>query len=288
MRVAVTGASGFCGRAVATALREAGHEVVSVGRSNPGVQGVSHISWSAGEGVPQIEVDRVVHLAARVGDRGTRQEFAQVNVIGTREVLATGVPAVVVSTASVYVGGEHPRREAEAQMRSEYSYAASKFTAEQEALRHGAVVLRPRAVYGPGDPYLEPRILAALRGRTMLLPGVDRPLSLTHVGNLAAAVCAALDWENGAYNIADARLYQRDAAVKELLAKHGIDARLVHLPPRLLHGVAGLAECLASSPLSRYAVEQLADPVVLDLTRAYSAGYRPQLDLYDHLARQNT
>lgn len=288
MRVAVTGASGFCGRAVVAALLDAGHEVVSVGRSNPDVHGVSHVGWNAGEGAPRIDVDRLVHLAAHVGDRGPRQEFAQVNVTGTREVLATGVPVVVVSTASVYAGSEHPRREEEARMRPEYPYAASKFTAEQEALTHGAVVLRPRAVYGPGDPYLEPRILAALRGRTMLLPGTDRPLSLTHVGNLAAAVCAALGWENGAYNIADARLYRRDDTVKELLAAHGIDARIVHLPARLMHGVAGLAERRATSPLSRYAVEQLADPVVLDLTRAYAAGYRPQLDLYDHLVGQTT
>ena len=58
-------------------------------------------------------------------------------------------------------------------------------------LAAGSVVLRPRAVYGPGDPHLMPRLRRIVRGGRAWLPGPDVPLSLTAVENLASACLAA-------------------------------------------------------------------------------------------------
>ncbi|MFD0348469.1 NAD-dependent epimerase/dehydratase family protein [Kitasatospora aburaviensis] len=145
----------------------------------------------------------------------------------------------------------------------------------------GAVVLRPRAVYGPGDPHLAPQLLARVRRGLLLLPGGDVPLSLTAVQNLADACLAALGatgpaWPSGAYNIADARPYRRDAAVRAVLAAHGVRARIGHVPVPL----ARLAARTGRVPgLTPYAVDQLAAPVTLDTGRARALGWRPAWDL---------
>lgn len=292
VRIAVTGASGFCGGHVARAAAAGGAEVVCVGR-RPGPVG-EHRFWDAARGGPDLTgVDLVVHCAAAVGDPapGSRAEALMhaVNVDGTRRLLraAGGRPVVWVSSASVYdprsdrslVTEDHPRA---GQLNA---YGRTKAAGEALALAGGAVVLRPRAVYGPGDTQLLPRLLSRVRAGTLLLPGPDVPLSLTAVENLADACLAAAGWPAGAYNVADARPYARDAAVAEVLRAHGVRARIRHLPLPVARAAARCAEALptAEPALSRYAVDQLAHPVVLDTTRARSLGWTAQRTLTDYL-----
>lgn len=105
MRLAVTGASGFCGAAVARTAASRGARVYCLGR-RPGPVGV-HRPWDATREHPDLSgVDAVIHLAAAVGDPGPRDEarYHAVNVDGTRRLLeaAVGRPVVWVSSASVY------------------------------------------------------------------------------------------------------------------------------------------------------------------------------------------
>lgn len=293
VRIAVTGASGFCGGHVARAAAAAGARVVCVGR-RPGPLG-EHRFWDAALGEPDLSgTDLVVHCAAAVGDPapGSPAEAVMhaVNVTGTRRLLhaAGSRPVVWVSSASVYdprpdrtlVREDHPRTG------HLNAYGRTKAAGETLALSAGSVVLRPRAVYGPGDTQLLPRLLSRVRAGTLFLPGPDVPLSLTAVENLAGACLAAHAWPPGAYNIADARPYRRDAAVREVLRAHGVRARVRHLPPALARAAASISQSLSSGEpaLSRYAVDQLAHPVVLDLTRARAQGWNPSRTLSDHLA----
>ena len=98
-------------------------------------------------------------------------------------------------------------------------------------------------------------------------------MSLTAVENLAAACLAALEWPGAAYNIADERPYRRDEVV----------ARALRVPVR--HVPAALARTVAavSPTLTRYAVDQLTDGMVLALDRAREQGYRPRRTLADYL-----
>lgn len=295
-RVAVTGASGFCGAAVARAAARAGADVVCVGR-RPGPVG-RHVRWDATRERPDLAgADAVVHLAAAVGDPGPGREvertYRAVNVDGTVRLLdAVGDrPLVWVSSASVY----DPRVRS-ALIREDHpiggqltAYGRTKAAGERLALAAGAVVLRPRAVYGPGDPHLLPRLVRAVRGRVLLLPGPDVPLSLTAVENLADACLAALGWPPGAYNIADPTPYPRDAVVSAALEAVGRPVRVVHVPVRVAVAAAavatGLARLTRSGPplLTRYAVDQLANGVVLDIGRARAHGYRPRRSFDDYL-----
>jgi len=285
MRIAVTGASGFCGSQVARAAAAAGAEVRCLGR-RPGPVG-RHVRWDAATELPDLAgADLVVHCAAAVGDHppGSPAEAGQhaVNVDGTARLLeaAAGRPVVWVSSASVYdprldrsrVTEEHPTAHGHLN-----AYGRTKAAGERLALAAGAVVLRPRAVYGPGDPHLVPRLLARVRRGVLLLPGGDVSLSLTSVRNLAEACLAGPAWPPGAYNIADAAPYRRDEVVRRVLAAHGVRARIGHVPLPLVR--------LARPPeLTRYAVDQLASTVVLDTAKARAQGWRPAHDLSGFLS----
>lgn len=65
MRIAITGASGFVGRAVVTALQQQGHEVVRLVRARDPAAGTAH--WDAATGAVDVAalgaIDAVVHLA---------------------------------------------------------------------------------------------------------------------------------------------------------------------------------------------------------------------------------
>ncbi|MFF7366821.1 NAD-dependent epimerase/dehydratase family protein [Streptomyces tricolor] len=284
--IAVTGASGFCGSHVAAAAAARGYEVLCVGR-RPGPVG-RHVPWDAAREVPDLSgADLVVHCAAAVGDPvpGSRAEAAMraVNVDGTARLLraAAGRPVVWVSSASVYEPGpgrsriteDHPVR---GQLNA---YGRTKAAGEALALAGGAVVLRPRAVYGAGDPHLVPRLLARVRRGLLLLPGTSVRLSLTAVENLTDACLAAAGWPPGAYNVADPAPYDRDQAVQTVLRAHGVRARIRHVPVPAARTVARTAQLLAelrphTEPvLTPYAVDQLAASVVLDVSKAQSQGW---------------
>lgn len=287
--VAVTGASGFCGAYVAAEAAARGARVLCVGR-RPGPVG-RHVPWDAAREEPDLGgADLVVHCAAAVGDPvpGSAAEAVMhaVNVAGTARLLraAAGRPVVWVSSASVYapvarpglpIGEDHPVRD---QLNA---YGRTKAAGEELALAAGAVVLRPRAVYGAGDPHLVPRLLARVRGGVLLLPGADVRMSLTAVENLADACLAAGGWAPGAYNIADGAAYGRDAAVRGVLRAHGVRAGVGHVPVRCAGWAARGAEALARARagrepvLTRYAVDQLARGVVLDISRARAQGWAP-------------
>ncbi|MCC3776419.1 NAD(P)-dependent oxidoreductase [Streptomyces sp. UNOB3_S3] len=296
LRIAVTGASGFCGSHIALAAARFA-DVVCVGR-RPGPVG-RHVPWDAAHQAPGLAgADVVVHCAAAVGDPapGSRAEalMRAVNVDGTARLMdaAAGRPVVWISSASVYdpradrslVREDHP---VSGQLNA---YGRTKAAGERLALDAGAVVLRPRAVYGPGDPHLLPRLRSRVRAGTLLLPGPDVPLSLTAVENLADAALAAPGWPAGAYNIADAVAHGRDAALRRVLRAHGVRARIRHLPLGPARSAARAAEVAArlrpgaEAAFSRYAVDQLAHPVVLDTGKARAQGWLPRRTLDDYLA----
>jgi nucleoside-diphosphate-sugar epimerase len=279
MRLAVTGASGFCGAAVARLAAGVGLDVVCLGR-RPGPVG-SHVGWNAARDTPDLAgADAVVHLAAAVGDprpgRAIETAFRAVNVHGAERLLtaAGNRPVVWVSSASVYRPGPYPAPigEDHPMDRQRNAYGRTKADGDRLALAGGAVVLRPRAVYGAGDRHLLPRLRRVVRGGRAWLPGPDVPLSLTAVENLADACLAALGWPPGAYNIADARRYRRDAIVGAVLK---VPVR--HVPRALAR---------LSPAVTRYALDQLTDGMVLDTTRATRLGWRPTRTLDDYLATQ--
>lgn len=283
MRIAVTGASGFIGGAVATALADEQHEVTAFGRRE---RGWSHPHaryrvWdlAAGPLRGDRDFDAVVHCAALADDWAPLAEAMRANRTGTRNVVASFPRARIVhlSTSSVYdafVPTVNAREDAAPVNRFLSSYSESKTFAEFEVMGTDAVVLRPHAVYGPGDTTLLPRVLAAVRhGRLVLPEGARVPHSLTHVDTLVAAVRLGLRGPAGVYNVADAEPVLLADVLEEFLARRGVRARIIGMPYPVALRAAGLAEASARirrrrPRVTRYAVSQLGLERTLDLTAA--------------------
>ena len=294
MRIAVTGATGFIGGAVGRAAVARGWTVHAFGRRAAGLDGAVYRRWDldAGPLADPPAVDAVVHCAAAVSDWGDPRAIWRTNLAGTRHVTASfpAVPMVHVSSASVYdpfVPSVGVREDVAPVRRYLTAYAASKAAAERHlAGRPRTVILRPHAVYGAGDRVLLPRILGAVRGRTLWIVGDGRARqSLTGIGNLIDAVLLGCDpaVPPGVYNVADAEPVTVGAALRELLAVRGLDVRVRGLPLRPAWALAALTESAArlagrSAPprLTRYAISHLAMERTLDLTAARERlGLRP-------------
>ncbi len=309
MRIAVTGASGFVGGAVCRALAERGVDTLAFGRRAavpPGHVGTAaYRRWDITAPAPALpRVDAVVHCAGTVADWGPSEDFVTVNATGTGNVLAAfpGARFVHVSTASVYDPYTPTVRATEdlaPVRRYANGYGASKAAAERTVLaamrEREAIILRPHAVYGPGDTTLLPRVLGAVRGR--VLPGVGsgrQLISLTSIGNLVdACLLAALGPAvTGVFNVTDAEPLALDDAVRQMLAEREVPARTVYLPHRVVLPVAAAIEgafLLARRPrpprLTRYAIGHLAVERTLDISAARKAlGYRPLATSFDGAA----
>lgn len=197
--VALTGASGFIGAAIARHLASQGWRLRLLVR--PGSQTrlpslpATHVvtgSLADPDALKQLldGAQALVHCAGAV--RGlTRADFDRVNVTGVQALLDIADDALrMVHVSSL--AARHP---------SLSHYAASKRAGEQrvETCLPPArrVVLRPPAVYGPGDRELRPLLDRMMQGLALIPARRDARFSLLHVDDLAAAVACLLSGNCG-------------------------------------------------------------------------------------------
>ena len=221
MKVLVTGANGFIGRAVCRRLLAAGWEVHGAVRRQVDLpEGVVARRISAlGPGIPWAEtlagMRAVVHLAARVHvmrDEAADPlaEYRRVNTEATlhlmREARRVGVGRLVFMS-SIKVNGEateaRPFTAADPPAPQD-PYAVSKYEAEEglaELARGSSVrvtILRPPLVYGPGVGGNFLALLRAVaRGWPLPLGAVANRRSLLFVDNLADAVAKVMGEPTG-------------------------------------------------------------------------------------------
>lgn len=286
MRVLVTGGSGFVGRALLEQLSAEGHAVRALVRSEAARRSVERRGAQAvygditEQGVVSAAcegVDHVVHLAAHVRDAGPRRVFYEVNVEGTRSVLAAARRAgarrfVHVSTEAVLLDGS-PLIDVDETRPIPATpigpYAWSKALAEQlvgAAARPGftSVVLRPRLIWGKGDTTLVPRLLAAVRGGTFAwIDGGAALTSTCHVRNVCAGIACALreDAPGGVYFLSDGEPVSFRSFLEGMLRAHGVKPPTRSVPRWLALALAGVSEFAyarlgrsRSPPLTRTAV----------------------------------
>ncbi|WP_282780132.1 NAD-dependent epimerase/dehydratase family protein [Nocardia sp. CC201C] len=226
MRVLVTGAEGYVGRAVVAALRSGGHQPVAMVRSMPSatpetVRGrppgyadirVAELLDASAVRAAVTGVDAVCHLAGLGRARDSLSEplrYFRVNTTGTLtllEVMAdAGVRRIVLaSTASIYGSPELQPMGEELPDAPPHPYASSKLAAElaveaqASTGRLAAAVLRLSNIAGGADPdptRLIPRALAAaLDGTPLTINGNGTAVrDYLHVRDAATAFVAALE-----------------------------------------------------------------------------------------------
>jgi nucleoside-diphosphate-sugar epimerase len=323
MRVLVTGGTGFLGRHIVWRLGELGGEVVFTGRDRAhasvvlaafdNTQGqarfvpVSHGTPAAARALAEAAqgVDAIVHCAALSAPWGRREVFEQANVASTREVIDACETRQIrrlvhISTPSLYFDfRDHVNiRENEPLPRPVNTYARTKGIAEQLVMRaeiDTVIALRPRAIFGPWDTTLLPRLLRVARQtRLPLMRGGSSLVDLTYVDNVVDAVMLALDASlaRATFNISNGEPMTVLALFNALARAFDFEPRFRRLPYPLVATVATLLEAGATlapnwePPLTRYSAGLLAFSQTLDLTQARDVlGYAPRVSLADGLRR---
>jgi nucleoside-diphosphate-sugar epimerase len=215
-RYIVTGGGGFVGKALAIALRQAGHEVLSLSRgrypelaelgiSSAQVDLGSHETswWELFKGA-----DGVFHTAAKVDMWGRYDDFFRTNVTGTRNIIEAcrkaGVRNLVfTSSPSVVHDGNQLCGIDESYPYPKHFdafYPRTKAQAEQEVLASDepgvlrTTALRPHLIWGPGDTNLVPTILErARRGRLTRIGDGENLIDLTYIDDCVTAHLLAMD-----------------------------------------------------------------------------------------------
>jgi nucleoside-diphosphate-sugar epimerase len=228
-RVLVTGATGFVGRHVVERLA-ADHQLTAVSLRGGDVGGIPVQAVDLADRAATLTAlggvgfDAVVHLAAAIPkDLGAAamqaSHDATVAVDSTVAALcqALGCRLVYASSSAVYGLTDNGRPASEDRVPKPANlYAAAKLAGERLCDRHAritgapATVLRISAPYGPGarrTTVVELFLKRALESEDLeLLGSGSRTQDFTYVGDIAAAVSAALDaGVAGVFNVATGR-----------------------------------------------------------------------------------
>jgi nucleoside-diphosphate-sugar epimerase len=305
VKVLLTGGRSLLGATVARGLAARGDEVRVLQRHPSGLGLPEYLGDVAD---PQIVrqaaegVDTIIHLAARVGVVGTRDQFFSTNVVGTRVLLETGVRRFVfVSSPSVAHTGSALSGEGAGPADPRHAkgeYSKSKALAEQEVLAAGGIAVRPHLVWGPGDTQLVGRIVERSRqGRLALVAGGRPLIDTTYLDNAADAVIAAADRFEAGAGRAFIVSNGEPRTVAELIAR--ICAAAGERPPTrsVPRGVAWAAGAVAEGvwkatgreddpPMTRFLAGQLGTAHWFDLRETERVlGWTPKVSLDEGFER---
>jgi len=317
----VTGATGFLGGHMTRRLLSEGWQVTATGRNE---QAGRQLSAAGAQFLPidlrnreQVveacrEQEYVFHCAALSSPWGSYRDFFASNVEATRHVadgcMQHGVQRLVhISTPSIYFDyrTRYGIRESDPLPRKPANhYAATKLLAEQLLLKAWeqqglpVVMLRPRAIFGPMDQTLFPRLMEANRKSGVpLLNGGQAEIDLTYVDNVLDAMLlgasAPAHVLGQAYNISNGQAMPFDSLLTRLFEQLGLPLRTRTIPLKAAYTVAGLLEAayrllpLSGEPLlTRYTVGSIAVPHTLDIQKAWEElGYVPAVTVDEGLRR---
>jgi dihydroflavonol-4-reductase len=130
------------------------------------------------------------------------------------------------------------------------AYGRSKLAGEQACLEAPgieAVVLRPPAVYGPGDRDLLTFYRLAERGLLPVVGSRDRRLQLIHASDLADAIVQAstATGVTGIFHVAESTAYTWDRVLDLMADAVGVNGRRIRIPATMLRAAAALSELAA-------------------------------------------
>lgn len=183
------------------------------------------------------------------------------------------------------------------------NYAKSKLQGEHlvdalESFGIEVITLRPRAIIGPNDQVLLPRILRLMnKGRFPLFNKGEALIDLTFVDNVIYAIELALNADTNAlykkYNITNGEPRTLLSICQEIEASLKLKVRYVHLPLKPLLMMAKLIENIylllnidKEPVLSEYSIGLMSydHTLSIELAQKY-LNYRPQVRLSEGLKR---
>lgn len=315
MEILVTGGTGFVGSHLTRALLAQGHTVHLMGRDFSGVQdllqaGAKAVSVDLRSKAEVIQVcqgkEVVCHVGALSAPWGRRKDFFGINVEGTNHViegcLTQGVRRLVhVSSPAVVFGGNDQilvPDDVPYPAQATSLYALTKRIAEEAVLAQRekleTIILRPKAIYGPRDRALLPRLIAAARAHRLPQIGDGQnQVDLTHVADVVQALMLCVDRPVPStfpvYTITGGEHVLLWETIRTVLRKLGISDRLPTVPLPIALTMAGVMEKISlftglEPPLTRYSSLILARTQTYNIERAkQDLGYEPKVGLEEGL-----
>ena len=297
--IAVTGATGYIGRAVVAELARRGLNVVAVSRYC-GCPSTASVQWRAtGPAFPAAATfagcDTVVHLAGRAHTTTAVADGRDLFDLENRELaLATAQAAhaasvrrfVFVSTLGVHGSGADAPLCGDSPVHPQLPYARSKWAAEQQLTAWCAAhdmalcIVRPPMVYGPRCPGNFPRLVRMVRkGLPLPFAMLHAQRSFIYVDNLASflAECATQD-VTGTFVVADGS----DWSVAQLVRAIGVE---LERPVRSFPVPAALLRLIGKLTGHQREVDSLTLPMRVDPEAVHRAfGWQPGVTPQDALS----
>lgn len=292
MRILVTGASGFVGRALCAELLRQKHVAVAVVRDENTELGVSietatvcsiehNTDWSAA----LRYVDVVVHLAARVHMMSDDAddplaEFRKVNVACTLNLAMQAAKACVkrlIFISSVKVIGEHTvvgiALTEESLVNPQDAYSISKLEAEQGltliAQQTGmeVVVIRPPLVYGAG---VKANFATMMRMVKLCFPlpfgAIYNTRSFVYIDNLVSLILKCIDHPaaaNQVFLVSDGNDLSTTELLRVCANALGVKSNLVPVPQKWIEIFADLIG-------KKEVAQRLCGNLQVDITKAHT------------------
>ncbi|ODS22966.1 hypothetical protein AB835_11475 [Candidatus Endobugula sertula] len=186
IKILITGASGFVGGNFLQRFSNRGDiEIHGVSRRARPWENYTQIDLSQGLDI-NFKPDVVIHAAAHVSPWGSQKTFFDKNILATENVIRfcekNDHPKLIyVSSSSVYY---HDKPQLNITENSPIGpdfindYAASKYAGEERVRKYSGkkVILRPRAIFGPGDTVLFPRLLEVAKKERLPLFTTPEPV----------------------------------------------------------------------------------------------------------------
>ncbi|MGH6932369.1 MAG: NAD-dependent epimerase/dehydratase family protein [Dongiaceae bacterium] len=301
---AITGATGFVGSHAVRRLIEAGWRVRLLSRRLPIHPNLPDASLEVVIGDlddPRAlrslvrDADAVVHVAGLIKGR-TRAEIFETNVTGTQRLaeIATSQQTKPRFVLISSIAAREP---------SLSDYAASKNAGESALAANAAdmswTILRPPAVYGPGDRETLGFFRLVQRGWAVR-PKTNGRLSMIHVTDLAEAIVHAaetLELGGAVLELDDGRSggYSWSDLISSAAGQLGVRPMSFVMPSPLLTFAAGLGSAmshLSGTPptLNLQKLRELLHPdwVCHDTRPIAASGWRPSIGIDEGFARTVT
>lgn len=312
MKALVTGATGFVGQALVRRLQAMGAEVTGLGRNRLRLtqldsQGVRTIYADLADAQTVRSVcqgqEVVFHAGALSSPWGRAQDFYRSNVIGTQNVIQACEEAGVKRLVHVSTPGIYFRYASRLNVREDEplpgqvvnEYTRTKLLAEGEIDRAFArgfpvITIRPRAIFGPGDTSILPRLVDRLeKGRLRVIGDGKNITDLTYIENVVDALilCATSPQTTlgKKYNISNGEPVLMWEMIERLCDELGYDFPQQRISYEVALTAAAFLETLYARlpgrpepPFTRYVVGLLAKSTTLDISAARrEIGYQPHV-----------
>lgn len=314
MKCLVTGGTGFTGSHLAKRLLENGDDVVVLDQkvglygdrlSDAGADVVlGSVTNSETVSSVTVDVDVVYHLAAMFRDvDAPKQEYWNVNVGGTRNVLEAAEKhdvhrVVYCSTQGVHGHVDNPPGDENTPIEPEDYYQKTKYEGElvcQEFMDRGLdiAIVRPTAIYGPGDPGRWLMLFKMARTGRFLMFGDGKttyhPVYIDNLVDLFRLAAEKPEAVGKTYIGGDEQYYTLNEIVRMVGEAIDVRVRIHHLPfwPLWLASAAVEYACKPfpfDPPLFRRRADWFRQVRAFSINKAREElGYRPEVGLSEGL-----